>query len=358
LIQRLFDKSLYAGPQSKKEGLLLEILSEITSYHMTRCMPYKLMVQAISFVPDSAECLADLPFIPASMFKRLELKSVNEKDVTKEMVSSGTSGQRRSRIFLDAKTAENQSLVLTRIIRDMIGNQRLPMLIVDSKKILTRTQEFSARAAAVRGFIKFGKDHTFALDDDLCIDVNRIQSFLSRHEHESIFVFGFTHMIFEKLLRTLGHSDPPSLNFQNGILLHGGGWKHLESLGISNDEFKSMLKSKLNIHRCHNYYGMVEQTGSIYLECDRGNLHPSVFSDVIIRDPISFKEKRLGEVGLIQSLSVLPTSYPGHSILTEDVGYVKGVDDCGCGRGGKYFEVIGRLKGAEIRGCSNVFAET
>ena len=58
--------------------------------------------------------------------------------------------------------------------------------------------------------------------------------------------------------------------------------------------------------------------------------------------------------GIVQLCSILPTSYPGHNILTEDIGIVKGEDDCSCGKKGKYFKILGRVKSAELRGCSDV----
>lgn len=63
------------------------------------------------------------------------------------------------------------------------------------------------------------------------------------------------------------------------------------------------------------------------------------------------------EKGIVQVLSILPHSYPGHSLLTEDEGIVLGDDGCLCGRLGKYFKISGRLKNAEIRGCSDTYAE-
>ena len=59
------------------------------------------------------------------------------------------------------------------------------------------------------------------------------------------------------------------------------------------------------------------------------------------------------EIGLVQLISLLPTSYPGHNILTEDLGRIIGTDDCKCGRLGKYFVIHGRSEKAEIRGCSD-----
>ena len=60
------------------------------------------------------------------------------------------------------------------------------------------------------------------------------------------------------------------------------------------------------------------------------------------------------EAGLIQTLSLLPVSYPGQSILTEDIGIIHGIDNCKCGKLGKYFSVLGRVPDSELRGCSDV----
>ena len=85
-------------------------------------------------------------------------------------------------------------------------------------------------------------------------------------------------------------------------------------------------------------------------------MHTSIFSDVITRRPIDFSECVIGEPGIIQVVSTIPESYPGHSLLTEDEGAIEGIDDCPCGRKGKYFRIKGRLQNAEIRGCSDTYA--
>jgi hypothetical protein len=101
---------------------------------------------------------------------------------------------------------------------------------------------------------------------------------------------------------------------------------------------------------------MVEQTGTIYMECEYGHLHTSIFSDLLIRRPIDFSLAGIGEKGIIQVVSILPESYPGHILLTEDEGMILGEDDCPCGRLGKYFKIEGRMKSAELRGCSDTYA--
>ena len=57
--------------------------------------------------------------------------------------------------------------------------------------------------------------------------------------------------------------------------------------------------------------------------------------------------------GFIQLLSLIPSSYPGHNILTEDIGEIIEDNKCTCKLHGKRFLVHGRVKEAEIRGCSD-----
>ena len=44
-----------------------------------------------------------------------------------------------------------------------------------------------------------------------------------------------------------------------------------------------------------------------------------------------------GKKGLLQLFSLLPTSYPGHNILTEDIGEIVDKKKCKCGIKGKFF---------------------
>ena len=89
---------------------------------------------------------------------------------------------------------------------------------------------------------------------------------------------------------------------------------------VTSKEFKNKLNQLCGITSIHDYYGMVEQTGSIFMECEYGHMHASNLSDIIIRRPHDFSIADVGEAGIIQTLSILPTSYPGHSLLTEDEG--------------------------------------
>ena len=114
-----------------------------------------------------------------------------------------------------------------------------------------------------------------------------------------------------------------------------------------------LLKKKLNINNVINYYGLVEQIGSIFFECKCGYFIASNFSEIIIRDE-NLVECADGQSGFVQLISLLPTSYPGHNILTEDIGEVVKNHNCTCYGHGKRFLIHGRVKDAELRGCSNI----
>jgi hypothetical protein len=100
---------------------------------------------------------------------------------------------------------------------------------------------------------------------------------------------------------------------------------------------------------------MVEQTGSIFVECSEHYLHASNFSNIIIRDAFDFSALPFKQIGLVEVISIVTLSYPGQVILTEDLGRILGEDDCRCGMHGRYFEILGRIENAEIRGCSDTF---
>lgn len=343
----------YGLPAPEKSRLLLALLNELGAYHRQHSAEYARIVASLG-APVQAQRLQDLPFLPVRLFKHLDLMSIPREQVFKTLTSSGTSGQSVSRIYLGRDNAAMQTKVLGAIMTSFLGKQRTPMLVIDAEDILTDRRKFNARAAGVLGFSMYGKEHAYALDPAMALKVEAVQAFCDKYRDSGIYAFGFTFVVWKFLCQAL---QQQGLRFDFGprsVLVHGGGWKKLVEESVSNEVFKATLQERAGLAHVHNYYGMIEQTGSIYMECEHGHLHTSNYSDVIIRDPISYQPCAVGETGLVQVISLLPYSYPGHSLLSEDLGVLLGEDDCPCGRLGKYFHVHGRLASAELRGCSDV----
>jgi hypothetical protein len=349
----LLEAPQYSLTQPEKEEILLLQLNALTQHHRAGSPEYDRLVSVLHPGFERATSLAEVPYIPVGLFKSHRLCSVPEHQVFKTMVSSGTTGQQVSQVFLDVKTAQRQTAALSRIMTHILGPERLPMILVESAALVKDRQRFSARAAGVLGMMNFGRQHFYALDEQMRLNENGLLAFLEKFGHQPFLVFGFTFMVWQYFFLPLANSG---VDLSRGLLVHSGGWKKLQDMAITNEEFKRRFHEKTGLARIYNFFGMVEQVGSVYLEGEDGYLYAPNFADVVIRDPATWREAPIGQPGVIQVLSVLPLSYPGHSILTEDLGVLHGVDDSSCGRCGKYFSVLGRVPKAELRGCSDTHA--
>lgn len=171
-------------------------------------------------------------------------------------------------------------------------------------------------------------------------------------------VYGFTYIIWSKFVKELKKRNI-SLSLPKMKLLHSGGWKKLVSESVGKEEFNGRTAEVFGTEEKNilDFYGMVEQLGVVFVDCEYGYKHIPDFADVIIRDFNTLKEVEIGQSGIIEVMSILGSSYPSQGILTEDVGEFMGIDDCRCGRRGKYFKFKSRMEKTEIRGCGDTFAE-
>jgi acyl-CoA synthetase (AMP-forming)/AMP-acid ligase II len=352
-LNELFETPQFTMEQERKEEILLAELASLTAAHRAGCAEYARVVAASA--PGPYETLADLPYVPVSLFKSHTLRSIPETDVFKVMTSSGTTGQAVSRIYLDRTTAGLQSQALTAIMTRVLGPRRMPMLIVDTPNVVKNRAMFSARGAGVLGMMPFGRKHTYILDDDMTLDVAALRKFAEVYSGEPILIFGFTFMVWKYFLQAL-RQQSLDLDLSQAVLIHSGGWKKLADEAVGNDEFRAAFAETTGLQRIHNFYGMVEQTGSVFVEGADGLLYPPNFADVIIRDPQTWQPAPLGQPGVVEVLSVLPHSYPGHVLLTEDLGVIESIGTPQSGWSGRGLRILGRVPRSELRGCSDTHA--
>jgi hypothetical protein len=221
------------------------------------------------------------------------------------------------------------------------------MLIIDAE---SQVRAAHARSVGLRGMLPFGRPSVFALNETLDPNVPAITGFLNRYGSRPFLVFGFTFLAW----KFVHAAAEMKLDFTNATLIHTGGWKTLSERSVSNEHFKIACRMLVNLRRVFNFYGMAEQLGSVFLEGEDGFLYAPLCGDVIVRDPKTWRPAAFNEPGVLQVLSAVPVSYPGHSLLTEDLAVIHGVDDGPCGRRGKYFSIVGRLPRAELRGCGDI----
>ncbi len=347
--QHLLSLPVYDLSFAEKQQVFTPALLSLAKHHYHHNDDYRAIID--SLYPDFLDS-GKVPALAVRIFKHHLLKSIADEDIFRITTSSGTTSQQVSQIVLDKENAKRQQVVLATIVKQWLGDKRLPMLIIDHPNVIKDKFSYSARGVGIQGMSLFGYDHSYALNDDMTINTGAVSQFIDKHRGKNVLIFGFTFMIWQYFVKQLKHQKE-HFNFNNAVLFHSGGWKKLQDQAVSDQEFKSQVNATLGNVKIHNFYGMVEQTGTIYVECEAGFLHCPVWSDVIIRKKTDLSLAQNGIEGIIQVNSLLPTSYPGHALLTEDVGVIYGEDNCTCGRKGKYFKVNGRLAKAEVRGCSD-----
>lgn len=352
----LLEVAPYGLAQAEKRAALLPRLRALCEHHYAACDPYRRVVdrvfggrKALGF-----ERLEDMPFLPVSLFRDHTLKSVPNEQVLKVLTSSGTTGQQVSRIYLDGETARVQGAVLVKVAQHFLGVDRLPMVVIDHPGVVKDRATFSARGAGILGMAQFGRHPFYALREDMSLDVEGLRAYLDGTRGSPLLLFGFTYMVWQFFVRALEEAGE-RLDLSRGVLVHSGGWKKLQDRAVDAGTFRERLRVLCGLTRVVNFYGMVEQVGGVYFENERGHLHAPIYSEIIVRDPVSLAPLAIDEPGILQVVTCVPTSYPGHSLLTDDLGVLRGEDVEGLEMMGRCFDVLGRLPKAELRGCSDTF---
>ena len=125
MFERLLNEPPYSLRQSEKEAALLEGLNELTRYHYEKSPEYARILDAAWGGLRTYTDISEVPYLPVSLFKEMELKSTATPSFV--MRSSGTTGQRTSRIVIDNETARRQSEALVASFRPILGSRRLPV---------------------------------------------------------------------------------------------------------------------------------------------------------------------------------------------------------------------------------------
>jgi hypothetical protein len=358
-IDHLLSVAPYAQSPEEKQASLLDIFKEQLDYACQCHSGYRNFIEHWPEDYRNATRVADLPFLPVGLLKaNPPLSFVSPEQIKRTLTSSATTSQTPSRVVLDTPTARRMTKGVVSILRDFIGSDRRPYLVVDTPG-LQAGEEMGARGAAIQGLQPFASETTHCLrigeQGDLQLEIDRIKSFAQGREDAELLVYGFTFILWNHLVKPL-EAEGICFDLPKVRVFHSGGWKRLQDQAVEKTVFNERLARVFgcSADRIIDFYGMVETVGVIYPDCPQGNKHGPAFGDVIVRDPLTLEPVAAGERGIVQVCSVLPTSFPGHLLLTEDLADVLSYDGCPCGRRGISFRFAGRVPKAELRGCGNL----
>ncbi len=354
MIEELLGKEPFSLSGREKESVFLKAMKDSLIFHYENCEPYRKFCDNKKFNPNGIFPLTDIPFLPVSIFKELKLTSVPEKDILRNIHSSSTTSGKPSSVYLDRISMNRQVRTMNSIMGSFIGNERFDFIFLDSPEtIRSQGGDLSSRATVMRSLLPFSKKAFYILDSNLNLNRRSLEDALNKIEGRVCF-YGFTFIIYQFVHNT-DKSVSKLFEGIESIVLHSGGWKKLENIKVEKKEFNRRV-SEFLITKPENVidiYGMVEHLGVLYPDCKYGYKHVPVFSDVIIRDTHTLEPVENGKSGFIQLLSPIPHSYPGVSIISDDIGKIVMDDGCRCGRKGKAFLFESRAKEAEVRGCGD-----
>jgi hypothetical protein len=145
----------------RDEATLLEEMDRVTRWHLEGCAEYRRVWPNWSH----ADSLEQLPYLHAAIFKHVLFKTQGEGIAhQRTLTSSATSGAAPSRIVLDRRSSELQSRSSAAILREMVGPQVRPLIVLEGAQAV-RQDEVMARVAAAMSLRPLAAELHFVLRD-------------------------------------------------------------------------------------------------------------------------------------------------------------------------------------------------
>lgn len=369
-VEKLLKAEPFTTSADSKKALLLPAVVESMAWHFDSCALFQRWCQKQGFSPKTSGIseLSDIPYLPVNIFKRLSLRTSDENNVVKTLRSSGTSSQIPSTVVLDKTTRDRQMKALASSLKQIIGPNRRPFIVLDaapSADVSSTNSDLSARVAGMRGYLMGASKVHYVMkhvDGVPILDIEALQGSIDEiaASGSDLCVIGYTFVLYQHVVRELAAMGKQLILPDSAVLIHFGGWKKLEDQRVGKAQLATETASAFGIARSRIFdiYGFTEQLGVIYPDDSEGLKRTPVFSEVIVRDPVTFEVMKDGETGLLQFITPLPHSYPGVAILTDDMGRILSRRAGTSGWCGTGFEIVGRAKNAEVRGCGDTLPKS
>jgi Acyl-protein synthetase, LuxE len=366
-VEELLRKRPYASCPGEHRDLLRAGVREAIEFHAAHCPLFDRWYRKQGVDP-AAEVtdLAKVPFLPVSIFKRMNLASVPEQDAVRVLKSSATSSQIPSQVVLDRTTRDRQMRTLGLLLSELMGATRRPFIVLDAAAAAAPGEdlELSARVAGLRGYLMMASETHYVLEakgGQPELNVKRLSAMLEKYRAQNtpVCLIGYTYMLYQHVVKPLAAAELCLQLPEGSMVLHFGGWKRLQQQAVDRERLNREVAQVFpTAQPCvRDVYGFTEQLGVIYPDDGQGVRLAPVYAEVIVRDPVTLEALPEGMTGLLEFITPLPHSYPGIALLLDDMGRIVSRDKGEDGRYGTRFEVTGRAQGAEIRGCGDTLPE-
>ena len=345
----------YGLQEPEKQKYFLPALRESLCHHYQNCEPFRRLCDKRRYDPEhSPGSAAEAPFLPVRVFKRLALRSVPDGEIVRVVNSSATTSQIPSRMALDQVTRNRQMRVLAGLMTELLGVTRRPFIVLDCPPAPEShdSAELAGRIAGLRGYLMAASETHYVLeysDGKPVLDVPRLEALLNKFSlsQTPFCLLAYTYILYQHVLRPLQAAGFQKQLPKNSFALHFGGWKKLAAQAVDKATLNQAALDVFGLPQAavRDIYGFTEQLGLIYPDDEEGFKRVPAYAEVLVRNPRTLELAPRGEVGLLEFVTPLPYSYPGVALLLDDLGRLVP------GKDGMRFEVVGRVKDAEVRGC-------
>ena len=348
-----------------------ELASNLFALQFEHNTPYRRFCEDRDVRPETVADWRQIPAIPASAFKELDLSCLPVRQRAVVFHSSGTTAQQASRHFHNADSLAIYEASLwawfqAHVLPDChppTGTCHLAILTPSPNQaphsslvhmFETVRRQLGAAESAFLGTL--GADLTWRLDLRAALTMLRRAGDEKRPVVLLGTAFSFVHLLDHLAAQDLRFELPPGSR-----AMETGGYKG-RARSLAKQELHSLITQRLGVPPTHiiSEYGMSELSSQAYdkvlgIECrgaraeaaprhptpDTGPFRFPPWARAQIISPETGREVREGETGLIRVFD-LANVYSVMAIQTEDLGVRRGAD----------FELIGRAVLAEPRGCS------
>lgn len=289
---------------------------------------YAKFLALLQIKQDQVQRLADIPFLPISLFKQYTIQS-GQWAASRTFSSSGTTGTLTSKHLLrdDLFYKENARKGFEQFygsIKDYTILALLPSYLERSgSSLIFMAQDFIAQSEDKKsGFFLHNQADLIA-----CIEQ-------CQQEGRKTLLLGVSFALLD-----LAENHPQS--FKNTVIMETGGMKG-QRKEITRDELHAVLKKAFQQSTIHSEYGMTELLSQAYSK-GGGIFHPSTTMRIMTReltDPLHISPSgKTGAINIIDLANLDTISF----IATDDLGVVYPDNS---------FKILGRLDVSDIRGCN------
>lgn len=343
----LFSESESMLSETEVDALQCEWSSAFMEQHARSGSPYLEWVERRNAM--GARSPADIPLVPTSIFKSMNLLSIEDNMVEQWCISSGTQGA-TSRVGRDRATLDR-----------LIGSLRYGLLMLPQHYEEELEIVHLGPSHADAGDIWFPyvmsltellyPTRSYMLGSQLLLAdaLDRIRNALAVPSR-SVAVIGAPFAVQQ--LAAYADTQSPVDGGDRLLIVTGGGWKRQAASAPSKSDFRARMAQTFGISEplhIRDAFNQVE-LNTVVFECEAHRMHlpPWLFAQA--RCARTLEPLPDGTIGLLSFVDLSATSYPA-AIVGDDIGRIDR-SPCTCGRSRPSIEIIRRVDRISQKGCA------